>query len=281
MELQFIDAATAASFLPERKRDSHKGSCGTLLSVCGSVNMSGAAILAGRAAYKSGCGLVLAALPESVKLPLQLALPEAVIRPYEENAPELSLDRATAVLFGPGCSLKPYAAELFRRLLEKLPDDFPLVIDADGLTLLSSDSGLSDRLFHRSCTVLLPHPGEASRLLHCSVEEVKAMGPEAAYELARRYHAVCLLKTVPVVTLSPEGEGLMNATGNDGMATAGSGDVLAGVVGGLLAQGVPAFQAAACGAYYHGLAGDTAAESVGKAGLMASDICAALRMDRP
>ncbi len=281
MELTKMNAETAASLLPLRFPDSHKGSYGTLLAAVGSKNMTGAAILSCRAAYKSGCGLVIAAMPQEAVLPLQLAVPEAIAAPYGEDA-ELSVPgRVSAILCGPGISVSPTSCRLLEKLLDEEYSHLPLLLDADALNLIALHPALGEKLTKRGHSLITPHLGEAARLLQTDVAGVREMGTEAALLLAEKYNTVCLLKLVPAVCVEPSGRGTVNSTGNHGMATAGSGDVLAGAAGGLLAQGLSPLAAASAAAYYHGEAGDRAARRLGYAGLMASDICSELRMDKP
>lgn len=281
MERIRLTLLEARALLPERRPDTHKGSYGRLLVIAGSARMTGAAILCCRAAYRSGVGLAEAAMPEGSALPLQVAVPEAILRPYSAEIPYLSFEGADAVVFGPGIGTETYAADLFSQLLQGLPAEVPLLVDADGLNLLALHPELAAQLRARGGnTLLTPHPGEASRLLGLPVGEVKALGEEAALRLAGRFRATVILKTAPAVCVTEYARVYENPTGNNGMATAGSGDVLAGVCGALLAQGLSPEEAAVLGMFFHGEAGDRAAQQIGKTGLMASDIIENLRLEK-
>ena len=264
--------------LPSRPSDSHKGDYGRLLVVSGSVGMAGAACLCSESALRCGAGLVQLAVPDplapilAVKttcptiLPLP-ATPRGAIAPAA--APPL-LDLATrcdAAAIGPGLSTDDGPAALLHTLLPGLR--IPVVLDADALSLVGREPA---RLAARPApTVLTPHGGEMARLLGISPSEIRAGRERVAVAFARQTRSVvCLKGNRTIVT---DGARIYrNSTGNPGMATGGSGDVLTGAVGAFLARGLPAFDAAVLGVYLHGLAGDLAARRVGFESLIATDI---------
>lgn len=267
-----LDARAAGQILPPRRMDSHKGTYGKATIVAGSPGMMGAATFAASAAYRVGAGLVRCLIPEQGSAAMTIRVPEAVQILYrEEETPALPED-STAVLIGPGLGRNE---ALFHHCMKNVPQGTPLVVDADGLNLLAKHPE-----WGRAGMILTPHMGEASRLAHKSVEELYEDLPRSAQELARQYQSIVVLKCASTVTADPEGHAVINTTGNPGMSTAGSGDVLAGILAGLLAQTRKStWQLAALGAWLHGRAGDEAAGERGLYALMASDILQFLRPD--
>ncbi|MCC6444861.1 MAG: NAD(P)H-hydrate dehydratase [Armatimonadetes bacterium] len=280
VSLEMTTARYVRERLPERGKNSHKGTFGQALVVAGSVGMTGAAAMAGESAYRAGAGLVRLALPKSLYPMAGARLTEVIAVPVAETPdggfspdalPQLSrwLEESRAVCAGCGLSTHPDTAEFMRALARQAP--CPMVIDADGLNGLGPMIGEIIRS-RPAPTVLTPHPGEMARLLGTSAGEVQSNRLETARSAASEWGAVVVLKGAYTVIAEPGGRTMINPTGNPGMATAGSGDVLAGAIAGLLAQGMEAFEAAACGCYLHGRAGDLAAQASGEAGLMATDI---------
>lgn len=258
------------ALLPGRNPAGHKGSFGRLLLLAGSKGMAGAACLAAEAAYRTGAGMVKVATVEENRVILQGAVPEAMV----ETGGELSgaLEWADVIVAGPGLGTDERARRLLSQGLERT--DKPLVIDADGLNLLAGEPKLQSLLLGRTNAnlVLTPHIGEMSRLTGQPPAELKRSPAYYGRELAARLHAVVAVKDARTFICREEGACCVNLTGNDGMATAGSGDVLAGVIGGLLAQGADAFTAACAGTYLHGAAGDRISEKLGGYSCMAWDI---------
>lgn len=265
--------------LVERESDTHKGTYGTVLTVCGSYGMAGAALLCTKGALRVGAGLAVCATPRSVYPVIGGALPEAVFVPTAETeqgtvTPTVSREtrawqqKAAALVVGCGLGRGAAVESAVLTLLSEAR--CPMVLDADGINAVSAH--ILKRESETPPLVLTPHPMEMARLLGCSVEEVQHDREGAAKRAAERFHAVAVLKGYHTVVADEHGQLYVNETGNPGMATAGSGDVLAGMVGGLLAQGLSAWDAATVGVYLHGLAGDRAAERVGAPSLMASDI---------
>jgi len=265
--------------LKQRAVDGHKGDYGKVCIIAGSVGMSGAAALAGRAALRAGAGLVRVATPKSV-LPIvasiepsftTIALPEDSAGRISAKAIHAVLEAAgqnDAVAFGPGIG----TSGALRSILESLLDqqNLRLVIDADGLNNLAGIKNWPARL--KAKLILTPHPGEMKRLWSGLLrEELPAEKPEQALQLAQRTNAVVVLKGAGTVVTDGE-KVYINKTGNPGMATAGSGDVLTGVITALLGQGLSDFDAAVLGVYIHGLAGDIAAGKIGQVSMMTTDI---------
>lgn len=253
--------------LPRRKPDSHKGDYGRVLVVAGSPGMCGAAALAALGAHRAGAGLVYVCCPERVADILSIKLTCETIRPFpREKAAERILEHAAdcdVAVLGPGLSREAYVVDALRELVPLLT--IPFVLDADGLNAFEGQTDLLAR--GQAPRVLTPHPGEAARLLGRPVEDRKA----AAVELAKRLMAVVVLKGHRTL-ISDGTKTAVNTTGNPGMATGGTGDVLAGVIGALMGQGMPPYDAAVYGARVHGKAGDLAKRKVGETSLMATDL---------
>jgi len=260
-----------SGLLPERKPGTHKGDYGHALILAGSPGKAGAAILAVRAAVRSGAGLVTAAVPASILDVVDLGSLESMTLPL----PAITLDgvleaaKGKSVLaMGPGLGQEDETAEAVRSIALQVP--LPLVLDADGINAFS---GRAADLAGRSAeTVLTPHPGELGRLLGIPTSEVQADRIAAARRAAAEAEAVVVLKGYRTLVATPGGEVHVNPTGNPGMATGGTGDVLTGLIAGLLAQGLGALDAARLGVYLHGLAGDLAAARTGEAALAAGDL---------
>ena len=269
--------------LPERPKSANKGDFGRVLVIAGSVGMTGAACLCADAALRVGAGLVFVGCPASLNDILEVKLTEALTIPLPETY-ERSLDtralalilehaeRASVLAIGPGISRQPETAVLVRRLVARV--ERPMVIDADGLNALADASVLLEG--EHAPAVLTPHPGEMGRLMGVPTEKIQARRAHFAEAAANRFHSVIILKGAYSLVAQPGRHLVVNPTGNPGMATGGTGDVLIGAVAGLIAQGLLPFEAAAAGAYLHGLAGDIAARRVGEASLVAGDVLAAL-----
>ena len=260
------------SLLPKRPAHSNKGTFGKLLLIAGSVNMAGAAILSGKAAYRTGVGLVKILTAEENRIILQSAVPEAVLCTYgkkiDQEAVLKELKWADAVVIGPGIGMDDNSKKLLDLVLSNV--NVPLVMDADALNIISQD--VNRLLLPHTDTVVTPHLGEMSRLTGNSVSWIQNHILDSAKEFARQYHVTCVLKDFHTITANAYGLCYVNNTGNNGMATAGSGDVLSGIIGGLIALGMDSEKAASLGVMVHGLAGDNAAETKGEAAMMASDI---------
>ena len=257
--------------LPKRKLDSHKGDYGRVLVVAGSPGMCGAAVLAGEAAYRSGAGLVYYACPASVRDILSIKQTCGVVWPFEERtAADQVLEyagRCDVAVIGPGLSLSESVVQMVQEVVQRI--EIPFVLDADGLNAF--ESAPEQLLRGKAPRVLTPHPGEASRLLKLNPTAIQADRKNAAAQLARRFLAIAVLKGHRTVVADGK-QMYVNTTGNPGMATGGSGDVLAGVIGALIGQKLSPYDAACLGVRVHGAAGDRATRAVGQVSLMATDL---------
>ncbi len=269
--------------LPPRPAEGHKGRFGHLLVIAGSVGMTGAAALAARAALRAGSGLVTLACPASTNPVLENLCPEAMTVPVAEHgahglareaAPRL-LELASArdaTVLGPGIGRSEETAALVRELAPTLPG--PLLLDADGLYALGEAPGVLKA--RQAPTIVTPHPGEAARLLGSSAREILADRAAAARALAEASGAIAVLKGAGTVTAGPDGRVAVNPTGGPVLGTGGTGDVLAGLIGSLLGQGMDPFEAAVTGAFLHGAAGDRLAGGRGPAGSLAGEVADSL-----
>jgi hydroxyethylthiazole kinase-like uncharacterized protein yjeF len=254
--------------LPPRPLNFHKGNAGSVGVLGGAGGMVGAAALAGRAALKLGAGKVFLGLLSDHPPCLDYTQPELMLRTPREL---LEAGMITVFAAGPGMGTGKSAEQLLREVLDA---NVPLVLDADALNLIAASKTLQARLPKRSAaSVLTPHPAEAARLLGCATAAVQADRVKAAIELARRYHAVAVLKGNGSIIASPDGTWLINASGNPGMASAGMGDVLTGMIASLLAQGAETCAATAAAVWLHGAAADALARAgKGPIGISASEV---------
>lgn len=255
--------------LPKRGKYSHKGTFGHALLISGSYGMMGAALLAGEAALRSGTGLVTLHVPKFGYSIVQTGFPEAIVSLDQSDilfSEPPDLKPYTAIGIGPGLGCKPNSGKGLKMLLERA--EVPLVIDADGLNLLSQHPEWF-KLLPRG-TILTPHPKEFDRLVGESCSSYERHLKQR--EFAAKHGVVIVLKGAYTGIASPEGAYWFNTTGNPGMATGGSGDILTGLITGLLAQGIPSLDAALAGVYLHGLSGDLAAEASSEEALIAGDM---------
>lgn len=277
-EVVFVDALTAAAMLPLRPADGHKGTFGHLLVLAGSIGKTGAAVMTADAGLRGGAGLVTLACPDSVQPVVATKLTEVMTAPVTDVKGEVSLQALDDVLalaqekqalaVGPGLGTGEESGALVRRILQDA--DLPAVVDADALTALM---GHLDVLSRRSQpTILTPHPGEMARLTGLSVAQIQADRFSVARDFALKYNAILVLKGARTVTACPDGSVYINASGHAGLGSGGMGDVLTGLIASLLAQGVPAGEAAALGVFLHGHAADRLSTRFGDAGLLATDV---------
>jgi NAD(P)H-hydrate epimerase len=275
---KLIDFSLATSLLPQRSSQLHKYSAGTVLVIGGSVGMTGAAAMAAKSALRAGAGLVRLAVPKSLNQIMEIKLTEVVTIPLPEtevgSLDVKSLDELLerrrendAIIIGPGLGRHPSTQELVRQLVAKVPN--PLVVDADALFALSGD--YSCLLRRSGPTVLTPHASELGRLMGIGAKEVEDNRVGNAFKAARELNSTVILKG-PHSLVSSSGRVDLNLTGNSGMASAGTGDVLAGMVASFMAQGLSAHQAASLAVYLHGLAGDLAAAELSEFALLAGDL---------
>ena len=299
--MNYTDAEAARRVLKPRALDSHKGTFGHVLLVAGSRGKTGAAALAAQAAQRAGAGLVTVAAPESAVSVIASEAPEFMtaampetgqgtlsLKALEGDRFDKLVEGKTVLAVGPGLTTEPETAEVVRRIVEKY--DLPLVLDADGLNAFSiGKDEVADKLKAKGRTrVLTPHPGEMGRLCGVGSTEVQSRRVEVARAFASKNQLHVILKGFRTLTAAPDGQVWVNGSGNPGMATGGAGDVLTGIVAGMLARysGQPVTEVVAAAVYLHGAAGDAAAENVGQEALIASDILnhvpeALLRIKRP
>lgn len=278
-----IDGVLVRNWIPFRPASSHKGDYGRVLVVAGSRGMAGAACLAAEAAARAGAGLVTLAVPGGIYEPVASKLAEVMVYPLpqtwegsisKEAVPAIRgmLEKADVLALGPGLSTNPETVEAVRKIVSV--SSVPTVLDADGLNAFAEQADLLKKA--RKPMVMTPHPGEMARLAGIQVDAIQGDRLETARSWSANWGTVLVLKGSRTIVASPDGTVYINTTGNPGMATGGSGDVLTGVIAGLMAQGIDAAGSAAAGVYLHGLAGDAAAQQKGLMGLIAGDILEAL-----
>ena len=281
--VEIATPSTIRALLPQRPADGHKGTFGTALIAAGSAHYWGAPLLAGQGAYRAGAGLVALAVPQVIRGNIAGQLPEATYPPVPDRELLTSASftflqeqtNAKALLVGPGLDK---ATDFMQALLDtnKLP---PLIIDADGLNQLPPIANWAQKLPPN--TILTPHPGEMSRLMGVSLNDLKAMERiTLAQQQAQTWGHIVLLKGAYTVIAAPDGRCTVLPFANPALGVAGSGDVLAGIIVGLLAQGIAPYETAVLGGYLHGLAGQIAGEWVAGSGLLASEIAAAVPQAR-
>ena len=261
---KLIDDEFVRSCLPDRKIVSNKGNFGRTLIFAGSPGMSGAAVMASTAALRVGSGLVNAVVPDSIAQAFGIR-PEIMVNADSDSDIRSNISKASAV--GIGCG-SGNDVNIKKKLYEVLMSRKPCVVDADAINIMDSEL-LS--LLHENC-VLTPHPGEMSRLIHTDIKSVIEHPVETAKSFSEKFGTVLLLKSAASVIAAPDGRIRYNISGNPGLAKGGSGDVLTGIISGLLAQGLTAFDAASCGAYLLGQSADTALSLLKNRALIAGDV---------
>lgn len=278
-----ITSEMVKSLLPARPADANKGTFGHLLSVCGSMNMPGSAVLAASAAVRMGVGLVTAAFPMAAYNAIAPHLTEPLLCPLlsDENGFLSSnsyfgisdrLEKASACLIGCGLGQTKDTRIIVREML--IHSQKPIVLDADGINIIAGNINVLNAV---SCPIVItPHPGEMARLCQISVEEVQQQRENVALWLANKTQTTVVLKGAGTIIATPDGKCYINKTGNQGMAKGGSGDMLAGMIASLLAQGLSPEASAICGVYLHGAAGDLAASETSMRGITPSDMVRAL-----
>ncbi len=277
--VHLLDRGYAWGILRHRYPDTHKGDYGHLMVLAGSLGKAGAAVMAARGALRTGAGLVSVATPNSIVPIIQQQIFEAMCIPSAESIDgtlgigaegELlkAAEKMSACAIGPGLSTHYETVQVVRNLIQRLA--IPMVIDADGLNAIAGSVAILKKV--KAPVVLTPHPGEMGTLLGLSSVDVQKDRIGIASEFAVKHNATLVLKGAGTVVAGLDGEVFINSTGNPGMATGGTGDVLTGMIGSLLAQDYPAVQAACLGVYLHGLAGDLAAKEKGEIGMIAGDL---------
>jgi hydroxyethylthiazole kinase-like uncharacterized protein yjeF len=269
--------------IPPRLPDAHKWSCGHAVAICGSTGLTGAATLTSESAMRSGCGLATLIIPQSLNMVMEIKLTEVMTLPvddtpagtlaYKARRPILDfVKKADAVAVGPGLSTNPDTVKLVHHILPRLGK--PCVLDADGINAFA---GKSRKLKNLDFPLIItPHAGEAARLFGTEKAGILKRPIDFARKAARDLGLVMVLKGAPTVIAGPDGGVFINPTGNQGLATAGSGDVLTGIIAGLLAQGVDALESAAAGVYIHGYIGDMLFQEYGYFGFLAGEISDAI-----
>ena len=268
-----VDANYVKPLLHKREKDSHKGTYGHALLIAGSTGKTGAALLASEACLRSGVGLLTTHLPKSAMLPLQVYLPEAMISIDEsENcfSQVPDLQKFDAIGVGPGLGKAVETVAALKKLLKEA--EKPMVLDADALNIISENKDLLSALPEN--TIITPHLKEFERLFgECKDKQQRL---ELQRVMAQKYKIIIVLKGAGTTIMLPDGRCFVNTTGNPGMATAGSGDVLTGIILSLLAQRYTPEEAAIIGVFMHGRAGDKAAEKLGMESMIAGDIVKSL-----
>lgn len=263
----------------KRPVTAHKGDMGRVFILAGSRGMTGAAHLTGMGALRAGAGLVTIGIPDAVYLIIAKRESELMIRPLPSTTKgTLSLKgfleikrfchTQNVLAIGPGLSQHPTTQRLIRKVLQET--ELATVIDADGFNALKGNPKILKACYRRA--ILTPHPGEFLRVLGGKLNDSDALRKKRALEASLKHHIVMVLKGHHTIVTSPDGDCYVNTTGNPGMATAGSGDVLTGIIAAFLGQGLSHFEAACLSVYAHGLAGDLAAKKVGQVSLTAGDI---------
>ncbi|MGM0378123.1 MAG: NAD(P)H-hydrate dehydratase [Bacillota bacterium] len=266
-------------FLPKREQNSHKGTYGKAFIIAGSIGLTGAAILTCKAALKSGIGLLKLYIPESVDTVISSNIAEVITKPLKEARDGIislsSIDEiikdsknADVIAIGPGCTNTNELKEIVKRFINKY--EKTLVLDADGLNALSKEVSLLNNRVGQ--TILTPHLGEMSRLIDKSVEYIEKNKISVAKEFSQKYNVILVLKGARTIISRPNGNIYINLNGNSGMATAGTGDVLTGIITSFVAQGIESWKACILGVFIHGYTGDYMVEKKGKYGLVAGDL---------
>ncbi len=271
-----------SKLLPVRENSGNKGTFGKVLLAAGTRDMAGAAVLSGKSCYRVGAGMVKVLTPEYNRVILQTAVPEALLTTLIPEAGSLErknfLQWPNVLAIGPGLGTDERAYQILYTFLEE--SRLPMVIDADALNLLSLHEELMEPVREQGAAgreiILTPHAGELARLCRTTIKKVKESPVEIASVLAQKLNCVIVSKDARTLICKNGEPVCLNISGNNGMAVAGSGDVLTGIIAGLLAQGMKAWEAATVGVYLHGLAGDSAADRLGRYGMTASDLADAV-----
>jgi NAD(P)H-hydrate epimerase len=252
------------NFLGARRENTHKGDYGKVLLVAGSRGMLGAGILASRAALRVGAGLVYLSVPDSLVAIANLATPEVVIVPYSL----INKVNPDIIAIGPGIGQSVEAIEILRKAIKVSANRY--ILDADALNIFAKNKELITHIIGKA--VITPHPGEMAKLLGKSIEAVQKDRIEITKEAARKFGAITVLKGNKTIVVDVKGKTYINTTGNPGMASAGMGDVLTGMIAGFAGQGISLLDASRVSVYLHGLAGDLCAKEKGMHGVIASDV---------
>lgn len=280
----YVDIEMAANLLPDRPDAGHKGSFGHLLTIAGSTGKTGAAVLAAEGGLRAGAGLSTLACPASLNAVFEVKLTEVMTVLLSDRNGEIAEDATKAVsvaakgkqalVVGPGLGTGVGVQSLVEELI--LHATQPVVIDADGINVLCLDTLKKQK----GDIVLTPHPGEMARLLGCTIADIEANRVASAVDFAREYKVVLVLKGAPTVVATPDGRAFVNGSGNPLLASGGTGDVLAGLIGGLICQGCASDVAAVLAVFLHGASADRLAEENGNAGILASELLREIPLTR-
>ena len=281
----YPDEDDIANMIPDMAADEHKGSMGRVCIIAGSRGMTGAATLSAMGALRAGAGLVSVIIPDNLNAIMEVKLTEAMTVPaacadaltFEAAKKAIDSVAADSYVIGPGLGRGEDIYKIVEYVLKK---DVPVVIDADGINALCGNIDILKQFGKKA--ILTPHPGEAARLVGISIEDVQNDRITFAKTFAKEYNTTVVLKGAGTVIAAQSGNTFINLTGNPGMATGGSGDVLSGIIGAFAARKMPAEYAAAAGTFVHGLAGDIAAREIGQMGMLPTDMakCVAAALQR-
>jgi NAD(P)H-hydrate epimerase len=264
-----VDGKVISGWFSPREQETHKGSYGRVLLIAGSKGMGGAALLSAKATLKSGAGLVYVNIPEEMFPIVQNGVWEAVLMDRGQSLTDL--DSYQAIAIGPGLGMGTLEGEVIDRVFAGYTG--PMVLDADGLNQIAQKEKISWIQNYPGPVIITPHMKEAQRLLAVEKEDVSQWSrEEIAAKLVEATSAWVVLKGHGTLIMSPDGKVAINTTGNPGMATGGTGDVLTGIIAGLLGTGLPPWQASVAGVYIHGMAGDLAAARHGMISMTATDL---------
>ena len=271
-----ISGSKLGQLMPKKNISANKGSVGTLSCIGGSYGMAGAAMMCINGALRSGAGMVKGIVPQEIYPMLASAIPQSVFFPYEDSnidaVLKTALEKTNAVVVGCGMGNTQRTMDITRYVLDN--SNVPVILDADALNVLASDIQMLENV--RVPVMITPHPGELARLLNISIDTVQQNRIMICAEFAKKYNVITVLKGAYTVVASTNGKVLINPTGNKGMAKAGSGDVLAGIIGSFVAQGMSPENAVISGVYCHGYAGDLAEKQFGHISMLATDIIGCL-----
>ncbi len=283
MNYEVITRDMVVGMIPLRDRNSHKGYYGKARMIAGSMSMAGAAILTTKAALRSGLGMARLYVPDSINHIMKTAVPELITIPFQElRKGVIGINHIESILkdapdsdvftLGPGCGISFELQEIVKSIIENVT--CPIVLDADALNVLAKD--VSVLKGKKSPIIITPHMGEMSRLTGKTLEEVLENPVFTARDFAVEWQIYVVLKSARTVVATPDGKVYVNINGNSGMSTAGTGDVLTGIITGMVAQGLSPLDAAITGVFIHGMTGDRVAERLGEHGLLAGDLVEAL-----
>ena len=267
----YIDRKEASEIIPKRKIRSNKGDFGNLAIIGGQSSMMGALYFASKSAYRIGAGVVNAYSTSDEISTLQSLIPEAIIQPYNQDNFENILKNIyqyDGIVIGPGMGVSEFNQNFMKEILIKADNN--IIIDADGINNLTEMQELLNKT--KKIPIITPHPGEMSRLTGFSIKQILDNPLGIAYDFAKEHNTIVLLKDFRTIIAHPNGQIYINTTGSNALAKAGSGDILSGIIGGLVVQGLDSYNACILGAYIHGLAGEFAAKCLTNYSLLARDI---------